>query len=41
MDLLLFAELVFVLKELEAVKDVLHSDQRIGKELQQRSSCVS
>lgn len=31
--LLLLAELVFVVKKLERVKDVLHSDQRISKVL--------
>ena len=31
--LLLFAELVFVVKKLQTVENVLHGDQRIGKVL--------
>ena len=32
-DLLLFAELVFIVKELQTVEDVLHSDQWVSKKL--------
>ena len=31
--LLLLAELILVVEQLETVKNVLHRDQRIGKEL--------